>query len=338
MPFIHRWSHELHQRPHWSSILRPNMLVTVERRNYLTKLDSANGTTTWTTQVGGPHGWLTATSKAIGYLCQHRLLQSIDPNDGKLLWQKELGREREIYGRLTVANDYFLVGGWRGYTPLYCLDSNTGIELWHTESANTYALPTSGPWGIALIEIASGTLSIVDPQTGKLLANFPLPAGIRESDYHLSVQIYGQKLLATTAQGSLLLIDPFKDQEWQTLGTHAAGIFTIQPTILDDWLIFKDTAGSLCLYDLAAGRMLWSEAIVHHHSQIPAIRIFPKQLIVGTSEGQLLLFDDDGHRLTNQMIGKRITTILGSTQPQQIILGTTGALACYELAVPPPSG
>jgi outer membrane protein assembly factor BamB len=331
MRFLHQWSHDLHQRPPWDALLATRPLVTVERRNRLVRLDPDTGAMLWEVRVGGPWGWLAGTPKLVGYLCERRWLSCVDVANGALRWERPLGEEGAIYGRLVATDEYLLVGGWRGYTPLHCLDSHTGAERWRTPEARAYAPPIPGPWGVALPNVAAGVLLIVDPQTGAALRRFSLPADIRESDRQGSVQRHGQALLATTARGDLLLLDPATDRGWRALGVHAAGIATVRPTLLGDLLLFQETAGSLCAYDLAAGRPRWSSPVPHRGERLPAVLLSQGRVAVGTSEGRLVLLDDRGQQLGGHTVGKRITTALGGLPADRIVFGTNGALVAYQV-------
>ncbi len=331
MSFIHLWSHDLHQRPPWDALLAPRQLVTVERRARLARLDPDTGATLWQARVGGLGGWLAGTPTLVGYLCLHRWLHCFEFADGALRWERPLGNGRAIYGRLVATDDYLLTGGWRGGTPLHCLDSRTGTERWRTPEAQSYAPPILGPWGVALADMATGTLVIVDPQTGGTHRRFPLPAGVRESDRQVSVQRHGRSLLATTARGDLLLLDPATDRAWRALGSHAAGIATVRPTLLGDLLLFQETAGPLCAYDLATGRPRWSSPMRHRGERLPAVLLSQGRVAVGTSEGRLVLFDDRGQQFAGHTAGKWITTALGGLPSDRIVFGTSGALVAYQV-------
>jgi hypothetical protein len=234
LQFIQRWSHNLHQRPQWDSILAPGLIVTMERGNRLVRVDPVTGALLWEMRVGSAGGWLAATTTAIGYLSQHRQFLCVDVTSGAILWERQLGDHRDFYGRLVATDEYLLVGAWRGYTPLHCIDTQTGIERWRTSEPRTFAPPIPGPWGVAVAERAARELLLLDPPRGSTLQRFPLPAGVRESDYRSSVQRYGSALLATTVQGDLLLLDPAVDHGWRRIGFHDEGITSVRPTLLDD--------------------------------------------------------------------------------------------------------
>ena len=286
----------------------------------------------WEARVGGRWGWLAATEAAIGYLSLQRWLQCIDPNNGAILWEQTLGNGREIYGRLVGTDDYLLAGGWRGYTPLRCLDLRTGTEIWQTPDPCEYALIIPGPWGLAIPDLTVGELLLVEPKTGVVQLRIPLPEGVQESDHSSSVQRYGSLLLATTKRGDLLLIDPVIDRTWRTLGFYNGGIFTVQPTLLGDWVLFQDTAGQLCAFDLAAGRLLWSSPLLHRGERVQAVRLPQGQIVIGTSEGRLEVRDDQGNRLAARTVGKRIHTTLGVLSDALVVFGTSGEMVAYQIS------
>ena len=54
-------------------------------------------------------------------------------------------------------------------------------------------------------------------------------------------------------------------------------------------------------------------------------------LIIGTSEGQLIVLNELGNRVSSQNIGKRILTHLFLTEGDKLILGTKGKIKSFSL-------
>ncbi len=332
------WSHDLHQRPTpWTVILSRRALLAVERWTRLSRLDGATGGLLWEAKVRNPWGWLTSSDKAIFYLNQNEWLQCFDLAHGALLWEGRPGGQVGIFGHVVAYDDYVLVGGWRGYTRLHCLDAQSGALRWQLTEGGNYAVPIPGSWGVAAPRLrqTSGIISFIVAATGTVIRQVSLPSGARVSDWSSAIQRHGDALLLTTEDGTIYRLDPATDKDWQTIGTHAGGIATIRPTLLEQRLIFMDTLGRACAYDLVSARLDWSIDIAgehHTHERLPAACISGDRVVIGTaSEGRLTTIGSDGQLLAARKAGKRIRTDMGSLDANSIAVGTSGAIVAYRI-------
>ncbi len=181
-----------------------------------------------------------------------------------------------------------------------------------------------------------GTIIFVAADTGAVIRQVPVPPGARASDWSSSVQRHGDALLLTTEDGTIYHFDPATDKGWQAIGAHAGGIATIMPTVLGQRLIFMDTIGRACAYDLVSARVDWSIPIAaEHHTRerLPAASVSGNRIVIGIeSEGRLIAIDADGQLLAARKIGKRIRTDMASLEGDCIAIGTSGAVAAYRIA------
>jgi len=332
------WSHDLHQRPTpWTVTLSGHTLLAVERWTRLTRLDGATGSVLWEAKVRNPWGWLAASDNAAFYLNQNEWLQCVDLEHGTLLWEGRPGDHAGLFGYVVPYEDYVLVGGWRGYTRLHCLDARSGVLRWQLAEGGNYAVPVPGPWGIAAPRMrqpsGAGTIIFVAAATGTVIRHVPVPLGARASDWSSSIQCHDDALLLTTEDGTIYRLDPATDQEWQAIGAHAGGIATIRPTILGRHLVFMDTIGRACAYDLVSARLDWSiDIAAEHHmrERLPAAYLSGNRIVIGTeSGGRLITIDTDGQLLAARKVGKHIRTDMTSPAEDCIAVGTAGAIiAC----------
>ena len=161
MLFRKIWSHNLHQQPGFAStFISPSLILTTERRSRLTRLDPETGTPVWEAKIGNPWGWLTATDTAAFYLNHHTLLQCFAADTGKLAWETSL-TGWNYFGQPVARGRYLLVGGWRGYAPVHCLDTETGRLLWRYPGESSLGLPILSHWGVALPDAANCEVIIV---------------------------------------------------------------------------------------------------------------------------------------------------------------------------------
>jgi outer membrane protein assembly factor BamB len=280
---------------------------------------------------------LASSDTAAFYLNKNEWMQCLDLEHGTLLWEGRPGDHAGLFGYVVPYGNYVLVGGWRGYTRLHCLDARSGALRWQLADGGAYAIPVPGPWRIAAPRLwpSSGvaTIHFVAATTGAVYWHVPVPSGACASDWSSSIQRHGDALLLTTEDGTIYRLDPATDQEWQAIGAHADGITTIRPTILGQNLIFMDARGRACAYDLVAARLNWSIEIAAEHNtreHLSAAYLSGHRVVIGTeSGGRLITIDATGQLLDARKIGKRIRTGMTSLTEDRIAVGTAGAIiAC----------
>jgi outer membrane protein assembly factor BamB len=120
------WRYQTH---HWPGVflVDANQCFITARKTRLICLDLSSGTEVWSVTVKNPWGWLAVTPSRVFYLNQHSLLVAHSRKDGQILWSRTL---RGINGLLHANEDAVIVGGWRGYTDILCLDPDSGEERW----------------------------------------------------------------------------------------------------------------------------------------------------------------------------------------------------------------
>jgi outer membrane protein assembly factor BamB len=333
MQFHQIWSHDLHHQPNSSSVLSPTQIIVPARRTHLTSLDPTTGEVIWEARIRDPWGWTACTTDRVVYLNQHTFLQCFDQANGRVIWEHDLddGDNGNIFGGLIATGDQILVGGWRGYTRLHCLDVRTGVIQWRLPQRQAVGRPLLGPWGIALPCQHPAELKILEWDGGRVIDRVPLPAPLRMTDRGSSVQTLDDRLLMAAEDGTIYLGDLRSNVSWTYIGQHAWGIATVTPTLLGQQLIFQDHARQLCCYDLSKAQLIWSLPIEHANvAYIPAGRLTDSSVVVGTSTGRLLIIDQGGQQRAVQTVAKRIMTPLMVRPEGQIVFGTKGAVTAYE--------
>ncbi len=327
------WARNLHQRPNPETILSDPIILTLERENRLVRLDPTTGSAIWEGRVRNSWGWLDRDERRVFYLNQHDWVQCLDYLDGTVLWERSLGDGQGVYGYTVASSGRLLVGGWRGYTPMHCLDAQSGELIWRYPELEGFAMPLPTALGIALVrpEPAPGNLTLVDIDAGHVLARVQLPPGVRASDRGSSVQLYGDSLIAT-GHSSLYMLDPTRPSAWERIASVPNDVVTVSPVILGTRLIFQDSVGEIVAYDIERDHRLWSLRMEHHNRDFVPTTYIPRiGVLVGTSQGRLAIIDEDGQQIVAVTVGKRITTNLGQLEASRIAFGTSGALVAYDL-------
>jgi|GEM_PF-4764587 len=318
------WSFGLHQRPSSRSILTSTHILAPDRETSLTHLDPATGDTRWTVPIRNPWGWLATACDRVFYLDQRSRVQCHDLATGGCQWTRQLDG---IGGWLVAGADLILSGGWRGYTPLVCLDARDGAVRW-THQLGKIAEPILGPWGIAVASLESPTLQFLDPQTGSITSTQPLPAHGQDPDATPLLRAHGDQLYLASSDGEYCRIGP---QHTTRLFHHPAGIHTIAPMIFDDTILFMDRAATLQAYALD-GTPRWSVPWrLQRRDLLPSARSSHGHLAVADGNGHVSVFDADGNKLWSKHLTKRIETPLAWYDDTTLLTGTANAIVAIRL-------
>ena len=322
------WRRDLHHRPSHRAILTDKLLITPERSTFLTRLEPASGTPRWSTKILNPWGWLAHDSERVYYLNQHALMQCHALDDGKMRWTAELPG---IHGWLVPAGRVVVVGGWRGYTPLSALDAATGELVWRGEpTGERLAEPVAGPWGLAVASLDAPLVRFLDPTSGALQGEAPLPAHGQQPDATPLLRRAGDRLLLAARDGRYLsLASP--SSGWEVLFTHPTEIHTTAPPIVDDAAIFMDMRGQLSCYGLLRSDLRWSLPWRHQRRDLLPVARSPRGLwAIGGSDGRVSVLDPTGRVLWSKVIAKRIQTDLAWLDDQTFVVGTMTALTAIR--------
>ncbi len=336
MLFRQVWSHNLHQKASFGgTFFSPSLILTTGRTSRLMRLDSETGLPLWEAKIRDSWGWLAANDTLALYLNQHKFLQCFALDTGVPIWERSLVGGN-VFGYVVAQRRYLVTGGWRGYTPIHCLDAETGTLLWWYSQEHDFASPVSGPWGLALPYTGNSELTILDWANGHVTRRLSLPADLQVADRATSIQRYNDNLLITTKDGHMYLLNPAMDTLWQRIGIHDDGIATMMPAILGSELVFQDREQSLCCYDIDRGYLKWARRIMpphveHYGLRLAATMISGERIVVGTSVGRLEVLNSEGDRIGAHTVGKRVATDLCVVGNDDVIFGTTGLIMRYSI-------
>lgn len=120
------WSSATHQRV---SVLAQakRLALFPARHTKLVALDILSGTEQWRSNIRNVWGTLALTETTAYYLNQHDQLDAFDLDTGALRWSTKLSG---IQGWVHADQTSVVVGLWRNYTPLTCLEAETGEVRW----------------------------------------------------------------------------------------------------------------------------------------------------------------------------------------------------------------
>ena len=197
------WKRDIHQRPPDFMAATDYGIIVAERHSRLVHVNKKHGYAIWHAQVNNQWGWLAVTDTCVAYLNPGLFLQCFNLETGETLWQRALARH--AYGHLAAKDRYLIVGGWREYTRVTCLEITSCKRLWVKPMKHNYAPPIMSPWGIILAVHATDhqlrSLQLLDYEQGKIEFELDIPAKVQVTDRHLGIQLAGNTLYATTLDG-----------------------------------------------------------------------------------------------------------------------------------------
>lgn len=333
------WERNIHQQPpRFTSFTRFGLIVP-ERTSHIVRLDEKTGQAIWDVRIKNPWGWMAVTDTCVVYLNQHQFLQCFNIETGEPFWEQDL--PDPYNGNLVAKNRFLILGGWRGYSNVTCIDIASGKTNWIYPKVQSYGKPILGANGIFLSSITGKelkNLQLIDYEHGNLKFEINIPKGVPAWDRSIGIKLIRNTLYAFTWYGEIYYLNEgqqrwiFKGRrQWIRQTIHFQGIKTLTPTVLEDCVLFLDLEKQLCCYNLGDWKLHWTYHLEHNLVEfLPAIR-YESMLIIGTSEGQLIVLDESGNRVSTQNIGKRILTHLFLTEEEKLILGTKGKIKSFSL-------
>lgn len=277
-------------------------------------------------------GWLAADESRSYYLDQSGWLQCFNLHTEQPLWSRVLGETSSAHGYVVPLDNKVLVGGWRGYTRLMCLDSGTGETLWTYPDRVSFNEPVVTSLGIALVTAnpTPGHVRFVHPETGRDIERIQLPPGVRFPDTSPAVQLYNSSLIAT-GYGTIYRLNNAA-LAWNRIVQMPNDITTASSTLTDHYLVFRDVVRMVSAVDLETHKRLWSLPLEHYHQELlPAVHVGHGEIIVGTSEGRLVQGGYPKMPRFTCTVARRITTQLQRMGEHRIIFGTKGTLVAYDI-------
>ena len=279
-------------------------------------LSSKNGEELWRANILNPWGWLALNETTVFYLNQFDVLEAFNLSTGEKLWSRKLG---DYFGWLHAGNNYLIVGGWRDYTDLHCLDTATGEICWTFPAKNRKVIRT-------FISASQSSAGIAFGDTSELIL----------VDFNKGIELNRLFLEGMWAGDNIDYIPVSHSGSWQPLETHL--IFKAKPNSL-----YRVDSNSLSVEHIELGEDIYSKSlqeysgsvpfqgpnsilnvfnlynnqlskldVIHHNRKdvLPVLFYDERHLFLGTSFG--LLHQYIGTNLVSKTkVGKRVSTQLG---------------------------
>jgi len=314
------WSSAAHQRV--SALAQAKQLVVFPARHTkLIALDILTGQEQWRSNVRNVWGQLVLSETTAYYLNQHDQLDAFDLDTGALKWSTKLPG---IQGWVHADQTSVIVGAWRNYTPLICLDAETGAVRW------THPI---GPVSVQRTAIDAPLQAAVLVQ-GNSVKWYSLHDGHERHALTLEgspLQPQDSIPQGVFGQGGRGLLLRAGDQDFYRLTGRPVQVerrHTGQSILTgfleerDGQIFFLNRQRELCVYSLSDDYTLVLGRVDHQRiDQLPARRLPDGSYLLGTSAGTLWHFGPEGGLISRRRVCKRITTDLMISE-QIVAFGT----------------
>ena len=218
-------------------------------------------------------------------------------SDGMVKWTAKAGSQ--VVGAPLIEGQSAIFGSYDNR--IYCVDLATGKERWQFETAAQVHAAVVGADGLFMVAGCDGRLRALDAATGKEKWSAELSGPVATSPIVHDGQIY-----VTTMDASVYQVDMAGAVTWKQAFPEAAKV-TQQPAIVAGRLMVLDDDGGLFALDLRTGKTLASAKLGASPS---ALCPSGDQLLVGTSEGRVLLVDNEGRIVSRVTLGGAIDRIV----------------------------
>lgn len=212
------WERRFRDPIYSSPILHDGKIIVATVSDNLCALDAASGKTVWRNRDCNMMIGDGVIADGALYIGTNGKMFRIDPDSGRTVWQFDFGCGQP-QGRPTVEGNRLVFGAWNRH--LYCVDTNSGKELWRWNNGNDNVLFSPGH---IVPRIANGRVMIVAPdrhmtflalETGKEIWRIK-QRRVRETT---GLSADGRLFLAKTMDGEMIAVPVDADgytEKWCT--------------------------------------------------------------------------------------------------------------------------
>ncbi len=312
MKFTPVWNRHLHQAINRNGlIVEERFIYVTERGQFLTKLEVLTGKELWTVKTGDAWGWLLRSESKLYYLTQSGTLLEVNIETAEI---SKISEEEFYYpGYIIRSKDFFITGGWRGYSDLVCYNSALSRKLWTKDTSSQSLIDFSIPYIIRnkllfTVNHSSKRIIIYELISGELKAEMELPKNIGCPDLGRSYQIIDGRITFVSWDGKIYtLADDFRSLHCEDLNVDC--VSTNLPLFDGENILFEDGNSNCILYRRSDSKILWQIKIENNFkTNIFACKLMNECYLVGGSTGQLSIVDEEGIRRRDIKSERRITT------------------------------
>lgn len=324
------WERDLHQRGSASALaVGDDCVVVHERWTRLVCLERGDGSVRWDVPFGlWPRSVVVAGDRCFGIAQNIHALSCWDLRTGAVLWNVALPR---FTGYITATDDTVLIGGWRGYTDLTALDSDTGRLRWSTSGRPATVHPLAMGDGVLIGSPESEEVRLLDVRDGHELGRWTLPEPLSPTDYTPIFTPSGpDRLFIHCGRRSVVELRTDTD-EIRTLLRHDSDLTPSGARPAGGLLWLLDRAG-YAAYDPTDGTLRWRVDIGQRLA--PGIVATGREFLIGGDQGTLLRVDRAGRITRRTSVSRRIATLhaAGSAEgPDVVCVVTRGTLITVRI-------
>ncbi|WP_037607454.1 outer membrane protein assembly factor BamB family protein [Streptacidiphilus rugosus] len=324
------WERDLHQRGSGSALAVADGCVVVhERWTRLVCLDLSDGSVRWDVPFGlWPRAVAVTGDRCFGIAQNIDALTCWDVRSGAVLWNLPLSR---FTGYITATEDTVLIGGWRGYTDLTALDSETGRLRWSRSGRPATVRPFAHCGGVLIGAPGSSEMSLLDVHDGSERGHWTLPEPLWSADHARIFALGGPgRVLVQSGRRTVVELRLGTD-EIRTLARHDSDLTPAGARLVGGLLWLTDAKGGTA-YDAADGHLLWRVDIGQWLA--PGIVPAGPELLIGGDQGTLLRLDHDGRTVRRTSVSRRIAGVHAAgpvEAPDVALVVTRGTLMAIRI-------
>lgn len=257
----------------------------------------------WNTKIGkGVGNYYSKLTPASGYdkifsADRQGVVQALDPQSGKMIWQVKLGGKKEsaqLAGGLTLGFGKLFVGSEKGQ--LFALDAMTGETLWQVEVSGELLAKPLADAGLVIVNSSTGELAAFDAETGasrwKITSDVPsLTLRGDSSPISISGGVFwgmanGRLSAALMENGNIIWQQPIATPKGATEIDRLVDI-DAAPVIADSLLYAVGYNGQVVAIELESGRLSWKR----NYSATNDFLVVGNYLFLTTSKDHIVALD-----------------------------------------------
>lgn len=324
------WERDLHQRGSGSALaVGDDCVVVHERWTRLVCLDRRDGSVRWDVPFGlWPRSVVVAGDRCFGIAQNIDALTCWDLRTGAVLWNVALPR---FTGFITATDDTVLFGGWRGYTDLTALASDTGQRRWSASGGPATVHPLAIGDGVLIGAPNGGEVWLLNVHDGREVGRWSLPEPLRSADYARTFARSGSDwFLIHCGRRTIVELRP-NTGEVRTLLRHDSDLTPTRARLVGGLLWLTDAKGCAA-YDPTDGSLRWRVDIGQRIA--PGIVPTGTGFLLGGDQGTLLRLDRAGHIIRRTSVSRRIAALHAAgpaEDPDVVLVITRGTLIAIRI-------
>jgi len=230
---------------------------------------------------------------------EYGVLCALDAATGEERWRADL--DGMILGAPNYLEPSRVYAIEQGNGALYCLDAQSGQELWNTEGVERCDSPPAVSANTVVFGSCAAALHVFSPETGELQRNIEIDG---DSQVAGGVALDGDQVVSGCRSGKIFEVDLKTGAFLWTNTVSEAEVFAT-PAITTDWVVVGSEDGHVYGLDRKTGALRWC----FDTDGLPSSPVIADDKVVVAADGELFLLGlSDGEKLWSFKVGEEISS------------------------------